>query len=195
MTFQDELVTLADSNDRQVQAVYAAYLSGRLSAQEVIALMAAAIAQANSRAYALADVAVAASVMLGTTEAVSVVGVLPPADDATRLLKAATTVLDVAEASSVPEAIVSRLARSEPLESGTRAFGEAMARQPLVEGWVRQLDADPCQLCQWWGREGRIWPKDHPMPRHKGCECVQRPVLARNIQSTGFTRRLERNAS
>jgi hypothetical protein len=195
MTYQDQLVALADSNDRQVQAVYAAYVAGQLSAEEAIALIAAAIAQANSRAYALADLSVAATIMLGTAEAVPVVGVLPPADDAARLSKAATTVLDVAEASEVPEAIVSRLARSEPLESAATAYGEAMKEQPLVEGWVRQLDVGGgCQLCQWWSRQGRVWPAAHPMPRHKGCTCVQRPVLARNIQSTGFTRRLERNA-
>jgi hypothetical protein len=46
--------------------VYALYLSGQLSADEAIALMAAAIAQANSRAFALADLALAASIMVGT---------------------------------------------------------------------------------------------------------------------------------
>ncbi len=195
MSYQDELIALADSTDKGVQAVYALYLSGALSAQESIALMAAAIAQANSRAFALADLSLAATIMLGTGDAIPVVGVLPPPDDAVRLSKAATTVLDIARDSDVPEAVVSRLARSEPLESATRAYNEAMPQQPLVKGWVRQLDADPCQLCRWWWREGRIWPADHPMPRHKGCECVQRPVIARDIQSTGFTRRLERNAS
>lgn len=193
MTYQDELVALADSNDRTVQAIYALYLSGRLSVQEAIALMAAAIAQANSRAYALADLSVAASVMVGTGSVATVAGILAP-DDASRLTKAAATVLDVADASEAPEAIISRLARSEPLESATTAYSEAMRQQPLVEGWVRQRDADPCQLCTWWWREGRIWPKDHPMPRHKGCECVQRPVFAKSIASTGYTRRLERNA-
>ena len=157
-------------------------------------MMAAAIAQANSRAYALADLSLAATVMLGTGDAVPVVGVLPPYGDTERLSKAATTVLDVAQASDTPEAIVCRLARAEPLESAANAYGQAMQRQPLVEGWTRNMDADPCQLCTWWWREGRVWPKAHPFQRHKGCACTPRPVLARNIQSTGYTRRLERNA-
>jgi uncharacterized protein YbaP (TraB family) len=55
MTYQEQIIALADSNDRQVQAIYALYLSGDLSAAEAAALMAAAIAQANSRAFALAD--------------------------------------------------------------------------------------------------------------------------------------------
>ena len=185
MTYQDELVALADNNDAQVQAVYRRYLSRELTTEDAIVLMAAAIAQANARAYALADLALAASIMVGTGTPATVVGVLPPVDHSARLVKAARTVLGVAEASEVPDAIVSRLARSERLESATRAFGEAMPQQPLVKGWVRHLDADPCQLCRWWWREGRVWPANHPMPRHKGCECVQRPVLARNTQSTG----------
>ena len=96
-------------------------------------MMAAAIAQANSRAYALADLSLAATVMLGTGDAVSVVGVLPPSDDTERLSKAATTVLDVAQASDTPKAIVGRLARAEPLESAANAYGQAMHRQPLVK--------------------------------------------------------------
>ncbi|WP_301149580.1 hypothetical protein [Mycobacterium simiae] len=87
---------------------------------------------------------------------------------------------------------IDRLARSEPLEAAQQATIEAMQQQPLVEGWTRQMDADPCQLCRWWWREGRIWPKDHPFQSHKGCNCTPRVVLAENIESTMYTRRLER---
>jgi hypothetical protein len=86
-----------------------------------------------------------------------------------------------------------RLARAEPLETAQRASVDAMAAQPLVEGWTRAMDADPCQLCVWWWREGRIWPKAHPFQSHKGCNCTPKVVLAKSIQSTGFTRQLERN--
>lgn len=90
MTYQDQLIALADSSDTQVQVVYRRYLAGDLSAQEAIALMAAAIAQANSRVFALADLALAAAIMVGTGEPAIVTGVPPRADDAGRLLKAAT---------------------------------------------------------------------------------------------------------
>lgn len=86
-----------------------------------------------------------------------------------------------------------RLARAEPLETAQRAASEAMQTQTMVEGWVRQFDAVPCQLCVWWWREGRIWPKAHPFQTHKGCNCQPRVVFAEHIQSTGFTRALERN--
>lgn len=88
---------------------------------------------------------------------------------------------------------IERLARSEPLEAAQSATIEAMQRQPLVEGWTRQMDADPCQLCRWWWREGRIWPKEHPFQSHKGCNCTPKVVLAEHIESTVYTRRLKRN--
>jgi hypothetical protein len=195
MTYQDEIIALADSTDREVQAVYAAYMAEQLTAAETATLMAMAIARANSTAYTLADVSLAATLTLAVAEPVPVVGVLPRADDVDRLLKAATTVLDVAHDSEMPDAIVSRLARSEPLESAAHAYSAAMQEQPLVEGWTRNMDADPCQLCRWWWREGRIWPKEHPFQTHKGCACTPKPVLARSIQSTVFTRRLARNGA
>jgi hypothetical protein len=86
-----------------------------------------------------------------------------------------------------------RLAKAEPLEAAQQATVGAMQGQHLVEGWVRHMDADPCQLCVWWWREGRIWPKEHPFQSHKGCNCQPKVVLAEHIQSTGFTRQLERN--
>lgn len=91
------------------------------------------------------------------------------------------------------ETQVARLARCEPLEAAQQASHDAMQRQPLVEGWIRHMDADPCQLCVWWWREGRVWPKAHPMPTHKGCNCQPEVVLRQSIKSTQFTRRLERN--
>ena len=90
------------------------------------------------------------------------------------------------------ETQVARLARCEPLEAAQQASHDAMQQQPLVEGWIRHMDADPCQLCVWWWREGRVWPKAHPMPRHKGCNCQPEVVLRQSIQSTGYTRQLER---
>ena len=86
-----------------------------------------------------------------------------------------------------------RLARAEPFEAAQQATTEAMQRHNLVEGWTRQMDANPCQLCKWWWREGRVWPKVHPFQRHKGCNCQPRVVVKRHIDSTGFSRNYERN--
>jgi hypothetical protein len=100
---------------------------------------------------------------------------------------------DARKATNAPDMRVERLARAEVFEAAQQATHDAMQQQPLVEGWVRHMDADPCEQCVWWWREGRIWPKAHRMPTHKGCNCQPRVVLAEHIKSTGYTRRLERN--
>jgi hypothetical protein len=77
-----------------------------------------------------------------------------------------------------------RLAGNEPLQAAQRAAGDAFTKQtPRVEkpghfvGWVRQLNADACELCRWWAKDGRIWPAKYPMARHTNCACVQRIVI------------------
>ena len=148
----------------------------------------------NGRARSLAATAFAAQASIVTATPTPVT-VLPLPDDTDRLAKAATTVLDVARASDVPEAIIGRLGRAEPLNTAARTYSGSLGASPLVEGWTRQMDADPCQLCRWWWREGRVWPKEHRFQTHTGCACVPRPVWRKRIQSTGYTRRLERNTS
>ncbi|WP_099024461.1 structural protein [Mycolicibacterium palauense] len=102
-------------------------------------------------------------------------------------------IADIESPANVSGMRLERLARSEVFETAQNATHEAMQEQDLIEGWVRHMDADPCQLCRWWWRDGRVWPKAHPMPTHKGCNCTQRVVLTESVASTGFTRRLERN--
>jgi hypothetical protein len=106
-------------------------------------------------------------------------------------------VLDVARASDAPEAIIGRLARAEPLNTAARTYSEQIASSTLTEGWTRHMDADPCQLSVWWapiGPDGpRVWPKAHPFHTHTGCVCVPKPLWRIEIQSTEYTRQLERN--
>lgn len=73
-----------------------------------------------------------------------------------------------------------QLARGAVSRAGQTARADALRSSPLVEGWVRGLDSTACQLCVWWWREGRVWPKSHHMPRHPGCTCVQVPRLVRD---------------
>ena len=69
-----------------------------------------------------------------------------------------------------PRARVARLGRAEPLSTAAGVYSKDIAASEVTTGWIRQRDPDPCQLCTWWWREGRVWPKDHPMPTHPGCE-------------------------
>lgn len=158
------------------------------------ASLAAVLAVFNRRAAALAETAFAAQATVAAQTAVPVLG-LAVADDMERLTKAATTVMDVARASEVPETIVGRLGRGEPLNTAARTFSDNVRESKLTEGWTRDMDADPCQLCRWWWRNGRTWPKQHPFQTHVGCACVPRPVWAKDIKQTLYTKQLERNSA
>ena len=188
--FQSETEKLAATVQRQVVALYAAHVAGGLTDTDTAALIAAAVNQATSMAVVLGDAWLVAQIEDATGVAALAAGVAPT-DDSERLLKAASTVLAEPADATVR---LDRLARSETFEAAQNGTWQAMQQQPLVEGWVRQMDADPCQLCQWWSRDGRVWPRAHPFQRHKGCNCQPRIVLAENIKSTGYTRRLERTA-
>ena len=186
MTYRDSLIRLSEASERQVLAAYRAFLSGALSRDECVQYIASAIAVSNGQAFALADLAFAAEMMTQLGEAAPVTGVTAP-DDLDRLTKAATTVLEVADASPVPTAIIARLARSEPLESAANAYSDSMIRSGKTKGWVRQKSANACQLCEWWWREGRVWPAEHPFQHHKGCTCVPKPVIREGIRETWAT--------
>lgn len=77
---------------------------------------------------------------------------------------------------------LARLARGAVSRGAQDARESTMQRSELVEGWTRGVDSTSCQLCVWWWREGRVWPKTHHMPRHPGCTCVQVPKLVDNLQ-------------
>lgn len=75
-----------------------------------------------------------------------------------------------------------RLARGAVARAGQDSREYGIRRSPLVKGWTRGLDSTACQLCVWWWREGRVWPKTHHMPRHPGCMCVQVPAVSRDLR-------------
>jgi hypothetical protein len=196
--YQRSTETLAASAQFQAVAVYAAYQAGRLSRDQAVPLIVAVVNQSNAAAVSLADAALSVQIEHATGVPAPVTGI-SPADDTERLEKAVHTILEEEqpdpELPDNTEMRIERLARSEPLEASQNATIHAMHHQPLVEGWTRQMDADPCQLCRWWWREGRIWPKEHPFQSHKGCNCQPKIVLAEHIESTLFTRRLKRNGA
>ena len=188
--YQETLLALAAASEAAALALWAQV--DQLGDDLFAAALSAVLATYNGRATSLAVTAFAAQASI-VTATPTPVSALPLRDDSDRLAKATTTVIDVARASDVPEAIIGRLGRAEPLNTAARTYSDAIGESALTAGWTRQMDADPCQLCTWWWRDGRVWPKAHPFPTHTGCACVPRPVWRTSIQSTGDTRRLERN--
>lgn len=189
--YQAHTETLAAAAQSQALAVYAAYQAGRLTRAEAVSVIAAVINGANASAVALADAGLSVQIEYATGQPAPATGITPT-DAAERLQKAVDSILDEEQPDNT-QMRIERLARAEPLEAAQNATIDAIQHQPLVEGWTRQMDADPCQLCRWWWREGRIWPKEHPFQSHKGCNCTPKVVLAEHIESTVYTRRLKRN--
>lgn len=70
----------------------------------------------------------------------------------------------------------SKLALAETARAGQHGLLDSLRKNARVTGWQRELNADACELCQWWARDGRIWPMDHVMPTHPGCLCIAQPI-------------------
>lgn len=93
-----------------------------------------------------------------------------------------------------------RLALAESMDAARAEAAELMKGQRRVAGWTRQLDSDPCELCTWWARDGRVWPALHTMPTHKGCACAQSWVRVasasiRSLSTRGTTASEQRSAA
>jgi len=175
VSYLDQLNRLADGTADRVVAIVASWQDGDLTEEEATALIVAVIEAGHAQATVLADAGLAADLTVTTGTLVAPVA-LVAASQAVRLRKAATTLLAAVEDTPDPQARARRLGRSEPLTRAAEARGEAIAAQPEVTGWVRQLNGEACQLCVWWSRDGRGWPADHPMPTHPGCTCTQQPI-------------------
>lgn len=173
MSYRDEVRRLGAEAEAAVLTVFDLWDDGELDDDEAVARIAAIIAKANSQAVTLADLSLAATLMLRDGEPVATRGIVPPPDDADRLTKAASTLLAI---SNVTRDRAARLGRCEPLEAAARAYSQAVEDSPKVDGWTRSVSGSGCELCTWWARDGQVWPADHPMPTHKGCTCTPIPA-------------------
>lgn len=179
MNYRDLVAKLGEATADRVVAIWTSYLEGDLIHDEAVDLIALTITAANERATVLADLGLAAMLTVATRSVVLPHGLTRPTDDTQRLTKAARTLLAIKD---VTVERIARLGRSEPLTAAQQARGDALAKSTSVEGWTRSVSGSGCQLCTWWRRDGRVWPKDHPMPTHKGCSCTQTPVVTERIR-------------
>lgn len=171
MSYQGVVGRIRQDTKDKVMAAWRMYGVGRINRAEFEQLAAAILGQAGAKAATVADLAVSAEVSRMNTQLAMSAGVTNSAKRDT-YKTALQTILD-GDGDKIMQ--LERLSLNSPLGDATDAYSAALASSD-ASGYVRQLDADPCQLCRWWWREGRVWPTNHAMPYHSGCECVARPV-------------------
>lgn len=177
MTLEEALTQLSERQQRRIKAVWAAYEAGDIDRDELIRVASNIILAGNAVGYALGY----ANVIRIVERVVGRVELAQPQDarshlDAERISMALGTVL--VDDGLDPLMQLVRIVDNEPKAAAADGSQDALTASTRVRGWVRTLEADACQLCVWWWREGRVWQPDHPMPRHTGCTCTQNPVVA-----------------
>ena len=192
--FQAQTEGLTADTQRAVLAVYAELVAGQIDNDAAVLAIAAIINNANAAAVTLGDIWLALQIEASARQPVTTIGVLP-VDDSERLTKAAVTVL--AEPDTA-ETRLTRLARAEPLEAAHQGTYNAMQKQPLVEGWVRAMDADPCQLCRWWSRDLPRVAESPPIPttqtlqlRPAHCASREHPIHRIYKEAASWTAQLK----
>ena len=190
MTYQETLDRLSDDTEAKTQKVLDQLEAGDIDKATAIALLTSIILIGQKRGAAVAELSFAAQV--------SAMSATPTV---TRGLKAGQKEIvfkvierTVSKSRGIDETRTRlvRIARNEPQEIAKQTYGKALEASQKVQGWTRGLDADPCELCVWWSRDGRVWPKDYPLQHHKGCQCTQVPVLADKVAAVPHSRILSR---
>lgn len=180
MTYRDKLIGLGDSVEEKVANLYALMDAGELTEAATVELMSVLIGKHRAQAIVLAEASLAAELMLALGRPVSVVATTWPSTLEPIRQGVVTT---LATAAKTPDILgrLGRMARGVVYNSAARSYSEGVKKSPLTEGWTRDLEPDACQMCRWWWREGRVWPKDHMMPTHVGCTCTPKPVVSERV--------------
>lgn len=179
MSYQEILQNIGDTVERSLVSEFKRFISGEITAAQFIDLGVVLVSTGQAQGRMAAEVALM-SWLQATVEATATpVAAAPLAhyQNTQRLEKALGTIVTTGalDAETI-ERQLGRLAYSETVESSQRAFQEAMRDSLDVAGWTRGLEPNACELCQWWSRDGQVWPVSHIMPTHKGCTCVPVPT-------------------
>ncbi|MGI8394687.1 hypothetical protein [Leucobacter sp. W1038] len=171
MTYQTVLNRIRSDTKRKLMSAWSMYGKGYIDRPQFLQLAEAILGRSGESAARAADLAVSVELsrLNGRIEASKGVSA---ARKRKTYMDSLVTVLD-GDGDILMK--LERLGLNAPLEAAQSAYGDAVAMSDAT-GWVRQMDANPCQLCRWWWREGQVWRIDHSMPTHSGCECVARLV-------------------
>lgn len=165
-------LALAAQAESQVVTVAAAYEAATTTRPRFIETAAAAVYAANFAATAYADTAVTAWRLATVGFPTTTLGLLPPPEEQERLVRAFATIATHEEVMSVLDRS-RRVARSEPLQRGHRAYQTAL-RARGVEHWRRVVQPDACEDCA--PLAGSVHDIDVDFTDHPGCRCTLAPA-------------------
>lgn len=165
---------LSAGQQERVRVALASLEEGLLTSSEFVEIVATTVLVGNARGYAL-GAALARSLVeqqVGQVEITpQVIG--PNHLDEGRVTAAVTTILASQQDTLMQ---LTRMADNEPKQAATNGSADLIASSEHVTGWTRTVEADACELCQWWASESHKFPPHARMPRHTGCACTQTPV-------------------
>lgn len=163
---------LASQAESQVATMAATYEAAQTTQDRFIETAAAAVYAANYAATAYADTAVAAWTLAKLGLPTATLGLLPPLGEQERLIRAFATIAAHEQAMSLLDR-AKRVAHSEPLQRGHRAYQQAL-RIRGVEQWRRVVHPDACDRCA--PLAGEVHEMEVDFTDHPGCRCTLAPV-------------------
>ena len=193
LRYEDMLTRLGGQGRRAVLNTYQLYTAGLIDRSTFLEVSSELMQHINTqgRAYGRLSYESASSVMAEREPLVERAATVDTPNTSTvKIQQSLETILDGNK--DQIEQRLERLGTTLPIDETQAGYAAQLQADDLATGWTRLLDAEGCELCEWWSRDGRVWPKRHPMPRHKGCKCQQLPAYDGEVTSTEYTRKLER---
>ena len=194
LRFEDMLERLGSQGRDAVLSTYKLYEAGLIDSETFVDVASELLQHINERSAVFGHTSYAqVRAILLDTAAELPATVTPTASTSSGgLAQSLQTILE-----GEPEQIAGRLERLGyvlPIESTHSGYESALQADGMVEGWQRGLNDDACQLCRWWSRDGRIWPKVQPFQTHRGCKCQQVPKIASedDVPITALERKIKR---
>lgn len=182
LNFEETLDLLGTSTASNLLHLLDLYQSGHIERATFKSLAVDTLDLATRQGTYYGQLTYAEIVALFLDTAPDYTGVLDPSEQAgqprEQLATAIDTLLEDEEGlGGGLDARLERLGYSVTVKTVQDSYQTELQRDSEVSGWVRGLDAGACELCHYWHRSGRVWPREHPMPTHHGCRCQQVPVI------------------
>lgn len=173
-SFQRQLEQLGENTRRAVMGTYRSMTAAGLDTAAAIEVLTPVLQRGAMESEAMARAELARVLdRMGLADTMDTGAVSFTDADPDRTRQALTTALDDDEHALMR---LERLARSAPMEAAQRELTTAMQATRGIVAYVRVLESDACELCQWLYRDGFMYPIERPLTTHPGCLCTARPV-------------------